>query len=72
MPAHEIEALICLIASLDREGLARYFETYQANFPVDFTPEFIATQPLDRLRHIFLAICLQSKRLPDAPMAIAA
>lgn len=72
MAAHEIEELICLVATLDREGLARQFNNYKANFPVDFTPEFLATQPIDRLRHIFLAICLQSKRMPDMPAAMAA
>jgi hypothetical protein len=76
MPANQVEALICLVASLNRESLVNQFKTYQANFPVDFTDEFLNTQPLDRLRHIFLAMCLQSNRMPtlaDTPaMAMAA
>lgn len=73
MPVHQVEELICLVASLNREGLVDQFKNYRANFPVDFTDEFLATQPLDRLRHIFLAICLQSKRMPAmSEMAMAA
>lgn len=76
MPANQVEELICLVATLNRESLINQFKTYRANFPVDFTDEFLNTQPLDRLRHIFLALCLQSKRMPmmseHAPMPMAA
>lgn len=76
MPASQVEQLITLVATLNRESLVNQFKTYRANFPVDFTDEFLTTQPLDRLRHIFLAVCLQSKRMPEfgdhSPMAMAA
>ncbi len=62
--SQQVEALICLVASLDRPMLVKQFQTYRATFPIDFTPEFLETQPIDRLRHILLAVCLQSKRLP--------
>jgi hypothetical protein len=42
------------------------FHNYQARFPVDLTDHFLATEPLDRLRHIFLAMCLQCQRMPCA------
>ncbi len=58
MPASQVEQLITLVATLNRESLVNQFKTYRANFPVDFTDEFLTTQPLDRLRHIFLAVCL--------------
>jgi hypothetical protein len=32
---------------------------------VDFTADFLNRLPVDRLRHIFVAMCLQSQRMPD-------
>jgi hypothetical protein len=68
----QIEELIELVGSLDRDGLVRQFEQYQANFPLDFTPDFLTTIPLDRLKHIFVAVCLQSQRMPAAVASEAA
>ena len=39
----QIEELISLVGSLDRAGLIRQFDVYQANFPLDFTPDFLTT-----------------------------
>jgi hypothetical protein len=61
----QIEELISLIASLDRDALVSQFGHYRANFPLDFTPEFLAGMSLERMRHIFLAVCLQNQRLPQ-------
>jgi hypothetical protein len=72
LQTQQIEELICLVSALDREALMRQFVSYQATFPVDFTPEFLATTPLERLRHIFLAMCLQSQRFPEAASCHAA
>jgi hypothetical protein len=60
----QIEDLICLVSSLDRDSLIRQFQSYQARFPLDFTDHYLSTAPLERLRHIFLAVCLQSQHLP--------
>ena len=60
----QIEELIELVGSLDRAGLVRQFEQYPAKFPLDFTPDFLDTVPLERLKHIFVAVCLQSQRMP--------
>ena len=60
----QIDDLICLVSSLDRAALLEQFHTYPARFPIDFTPEFLAKQSLDQLRHIFMAMCLQNQRLP--------
>jgi hypothetical protein len=64
LASDQVEALIELIGSLDRKALVRQFSSYRGNFPLDFTPEFLAGTSLDRLRHIFLAVCLQNQRLP--------
>ena len=61
----QIEDLITLVSSLDRDALVEQFHAYHGNFPVDFTPEFLDRLPLDKLRHIFVAMCLQNQRLPD-------
>ena len=67
-----IEDLICLVATMDRATLLRQFREYPAPFPLDFTPEFFDSVPLDRLRHIFVALCLQCRHVPDLAEATAA
>ena len=66
LQTHQVEDLICLLAAMDRPTLIHQFIHYQATFPVDFTPEFLETQPEERLRHIFLALCLQCQHPPAA------
>ena len=68
----QVEQLIELIGSLDRISLIRLFCDYEAPFPVDFTADFLETMPLDRLRHLMLALCLQCQRLPEIPAETAA
>ena len=58
--------------TLDRPALTRQFLSFQAAFPVDFTPEFLAKLPVERLRHIFVALCLQSQRMPETAELMAA
>ena len=61
----EIENLVNLVCALDRAMLIEQFHAYRATFPIDFTPEFLNRLPLERLRHIFVAMCLQNQRLPE-------
>ena len=68
----QIEELIMLVGSLDRATLIQQFDQYQAAFPLDFTPEFLHSTPLERLRHIFVAVCLQSQRMPSEMASEAA
>jgi len=72
LQSQQIEELICLVAALDRETLVHEFANYRASFPIDFTTEFLDTEPLDRLRHIFIAMCLHCQRLPEAATSTAA
>jgi esterase/lipase superfamily enzyme len=65
LASDQIEALISLVGSLDRQTLVEQFASYRGSFPLDFTPQFLAGLSLDRLRHIFLAVCLQNQRLPE-------
>ena len=71
--AQQIDDLITLVSALDRDALLDQFHSYRANFPVDFTDEFLKSMPIDRLRHIFVALCLQTQRMPsDDPTPAAA
>ena len=72
LQSQQVEELICVVSALDRTGLIRQFETYPARFPIDFTREFLTTQPVERLRHIFVALCLQSQRMPEFEVPLAA
>lgn len=65
--SQQVEELITMAASLDKPALMRQFREYPASFPVDFTPDFLDRQPLERLRHLFVAMCLQSRQLPHGP-----
>jgi hypothetical protein len=65
LQSHQVEELMCLASSLDRPALIRQFSSYRASFPVDFTAEFLTSTSIDRLRHIFVAMCLQTQRLPE-------
>ena len=65
LQSHQIDDLIQLVAALDRDALLEQFHTYRANFPIDFTDDFLNSMPLDRLRHIFVALCLQTQRMPS-------
>ena len=67
LQSHQVEQLICLVSSLDRASLKRQFESYPSTFPLDFTEEFLTSQPLERLKHIFVALCLQNQRMPAMP-----
>ncbi len=61
---NQVEELIALVSGLNRDALVSHLKTYRANFPVDFTADYLGTLPIDRLRHIFVALCLQTQRLP--------
>lgn len=76
LQSQQVEELITLVSNLDKATLLRQFREYPASFPVDFTTDFLDRQPLDRLRHLFVAVCLQSKQMPggcpgDDPAAAA-
>lgn len=61
-----------MVNALDRPALIQQFHHYQSNFPVDFSNDFLANMSLDKLRHIFVAMCLQCQRLPGESVAPAA
>ena len=60
----QIDELVSQIAVMDRPTLADHFRNYPARFPIDLTDDFLETASVERLRHLFLAICLQNQRMP--------
>jgi len=60
----QIEELIGLVWQLDRTALERQFKNFPAGFPIDFTHDFFEQTPLERLRHIFVALCLEHQQIP--------
>jgi hypothetical protein len=67
MSQSQVEELITLVSGLDKAALLRQFREYPATFPLDFTPDFLDQQPLERLQHLFVAVCLQSQQMPHGP-----
>lgn len=67
--AEQVEELVQIIGALSRSTLLEQFHTYRASFPVDFTREYLERQSTEQLRHLFLAMCLQSQRMPELPTA---
>jgi hypothetical protein len=67
MHSDQVEELIRVVSGLDKSALLRQFSDFPASFPVDFTPEFLDRQPVDRLRHLFMAVCLQTRKMPEVP-----
>lgn len=65
LQAHQVEELLCVVSRMDRSAIARHLREFRGSFPVDLTPDFVATADLDRLRHIFLALCLQARQMPE-------
>lgn len=72
LQTNQVEELIALAASLDRDALIAQFTAYRASFPVDFTRKFLNDMPVDKLRHIFVALCLQQQRMPNNTTPAAA
>jgi len=72
LSAEQIDELVSLVVTLDRESLCDLIRDFRSSFPLDFTTEFLETVELDRLRHIFVAVCLQCQRVPEMMSEVAA
>jgi hypothetical protein len=67
--AQQVEELVNLVTAMSRQTLIDQFRTYRASFPVDFTREYLEAQDIEQLKHLFLALCLQTQRMPELPTA---
>ncbi len=62
--ASQVEELICIVSAMDRPALTQRLLEFRGNFPVDFTSEFLGNLTLERLRHIYAALCMQNSHAP--------
>jgi hypothetical protein len=62
---NQIEYLNCTIQEMDRASVVNHLRRFKCRFPLDFTPQFYAEEPIDRLRHILFGLCLHNKRMID-------
>ena len=69
LASNQIEELICVLSTWDRSMLISQFHAFRSSFPVDFTSEFLNKAPVEKLQHLFLALCLQNQRLPELGIA---
>jgi hypothetical protein len=72
LESRQVEDLIRLVSAMDRETIVGKCVGFDGAFPVDFTPEFLARLPIDKLRHIFVALCIQNSHVPVDEAATAA
>ncbi len=68
LATEQVEELICTLATWDRDMLLSQFQSFPSRFPIDATPEFLSSLSVERLRHVFLAVCLQNQKLPGEVM----
>ena len=67
LAGEQVEELICLVAAMDRDSVVSRMKAFEGSFPLDFTEAFLAETSLDRLRHVFVALCLQQHHVPAKP-----
>lgn len=60
MTDDELDKLITRLAAMDRRELKALLDSLKTRFPLDFTDEFLAEIPTDKLRHVTLAACLHA------------
>lgn len=60
----QLESWLTAIATMSRDELVEQFHTYPAPFPVDFTDEYLRSQSIDKLRHVFAGLVLHCRIEP--------
>lgn len=65
----EVETLLCQISALDRRTLTHRLLHFHATFAVDFTPDFLEVQSVDRLKHLLFALCMHCQSMPTRDAA---
>ena len=72
LDSHQVEELIRIVSAMSRQTVIERLLSFRGAFPVDFTNEFLSDLPLERLHHLFLALCLQSGRFQPEEIPTAA
>jgi len=60
MPANHIDQLTRNLAAMDRPALIKMLRSLCCQFELDFSDEYLNSLPLERLRHITLAVGLRA------------
>jgi len=55
----KLDDVVTTVATMSREQVQKEIIHFKGRFKLDFTPEYLMTQTLERLRHILLAAKLQ-------------
>lgn len=66
MPQSSVEQLILRIQTMGREDVVTLLQDMPYDFPMDFSPDFLASCTVEKLRHILLAACLYAQRRQEA------
>jgi hypothetical protein len=72
LESQQFESLIRIVSAMDRDDLTDRLLHFRGQFSVDFTPDYLGRLSLDRLKHIFVAVCLQAGQVPSDAIAAAA
>ena len=65
------EQVLRLIERFDRRQIIEQMRRCPARFPIDLTEQWLNTQPIEELRHVFAAICIQCDVIPEEPARAA-
>jgi len=60
----QLDEIIRRVSTMDREELIDRCTHFRGRFPVDFTADYLDGLSVDRLRHIYVALCLQNGLTP--------
>jgi hypothetical protein len=63
LSCEQVETLNGVIQHMDRDTVAVALAGFKARFPLDFTAEFYAREPITRLRHILFGLCLHNQKM---------
>lgn len=55
-----------IVAEMDRAALVAQLRCCPTRFPIDFTDAWLEARPIEELRHVLAAICIQCEIIPSA------
>lgn len=61
----QVEQVLETVNRLDRGQIVEQMRRCPARFPIDFSDDWLQTQPIEELRHVFAAVCIQCELMPQ-------
>ncbi len=65
------EQVLRVVERMDRKQIIEQMRKCPARFPIDLTDQWLQTQPIEELRHVLAAICIQCEVMPEDPARAA-